>query len=294
LDVAVAQTFPHWHNFAVSAVPRPADDATGRSDIFVCKRCRMPVVGAKEIMSSNYHNACGKAYLVSSVIHVDFYGSREDVMYTTGNYTVQHVRCRSGACQQDLGVAYLAADDPENAYKVGTFMIGQSLVERPPCCAGRASLSLSEMCAGCAHRGAVRSCGLVSAMTNKLEPRLTRRLLAILEEEQSQRAVKLPKLVEQRMQMMPFSPRDQRFQSFQEMVCSAISIRSRTQVDVDEAPPHLPFGKSMLRKLSLHVGQMVGRSRAFANTVKMRVGFLHRFVGDRLNSVPRFLGSRPI
>jgi hypothetical protein len=85
--------------------------------------------------------------------------------------------------------------------------------------------------------------------------------------------------------MIPVSRRDKRLQSFEEMVRTAVSSRPRAQVRV-EAPPPLPFSARILRKLSTHFGQMMGRSRALAQTVKIRVGILQRIVGDRLHRVP--------
>jgi hypothetical protein len=304
LDPAVAQTFPHWPKLAVAAVPAPRDNSSGFGDVFVCKSCRRPVMSASHIMSANYHNACGKAYLVSAVVEVDQYGPLEQVRYTTGNYTVQHVRCRSPKCHTELGVAYLASEDPDNNYKVGTFMIGQRLVEQPPCCAGRASVAPGDMCDCCAHRGAVRSCALVARMTERLDPGLSRSLLADLEAEggpaSSERARSLH--MESRLRMVRSRSarglgrhRDLRLASFLEMVRADMQLRVRQECTRDDGTPRrFPGGAKLLRTLCVRMGtaraKIAATKAAFATRSR---ALIHegarsvRSVGARLLQVTR-------
>ncbi|CAE8643400.1 unnamed protein product [Polarella glacialis] len=158
-------------------LPFEEDDA-----LLHCQDCNTPILKVEDVISSNYRIMTGRAYLSSTAYNVKVSEDTHEANYTTGQYRVRHVSCST--CSYKLGITYVRADDHENQYKIGKFLVGQNCFVRPACCMLRSRRQSAELpmplCPRC-HRTSVRgSLQLVSIMTEGLCVGRTRQLYELL------------------------------------------------------------------------------------------------------------------
>jgi hypothetical protein len=107
--------------------------------------------------------------------------------FTTGAYLVQDFSCR--VCNTLLGKKYVGAENPVNMFKVGRYLLEQTLVYLPTCCGEvKGALRADGQCARCADLQRCRTASLCRAMTCDLAPAPTRILLKCLSTEAESRS----------------------------------------------------------------------------------------------------------
>lgn len=165
-------------------------------DIFVyhCCRCRSPILRCRDIVSSNYHGSNGPAFLASHLYNAAVARGTYAAAFVTGSYTVSDVAC--AGCRIRLGKKYIDADDPENHFKVGKYLLEQAMVFAPRCCSSAAGEWLQssrapvravsnnsasmEVCARCAAHLQSRTLQAALLMTDGLRPGASRVLFDTL------------------------------------------------------------------------------------------------------------------
>lgn len=97
---------------------------------YQCFSCGRLIFKESNITSANYNTTTGPAYLISSASNVSIAMEKQQVLYSTGWYTIQEVGCQR--CSVNLGVTYTAVNDHQYKYKVGKFLIGVDKLRLPP------------------------------------------------------------------------------------------------------------------------------------------------------------------
>ncbi|KAJ8761441.1 hypothetical protein K2173_001572 [Erythroxylum novogranatense] len=85
-----------------------------------CKHCNCPLALSDDVISRKFNCRKGRAYLFKKVVNVSV-GRQEERMMLTGMHTVEDVLCC--CCGQLLGWKYVAAQDTDQRYKEGKFVL---------------------------------------------------------------------------------------------------------------------------------------------------------------------------
>eukprot|EP00927_Polykrikos_kofoidii_P068168 TRINITY_DN63538_c0_g1_i1.p1 TRINITY_DN63538_c0_g1~~TRINITY_DN63538_c0_g1_i1.p1 ORF type:complete len:561 (+),score=69.45 TRINITY_DN63538_c0_g1_i1:56-1738(+) len=162
----------------------PGDDAL----VYHCCRCRSPLLRFSDIISNNYHGAWGPAFLVNHLCNIEVESRAYAAAFVTGGYIVSDVSC--SVCRLMLGKKYIQARDPVNRFKVGKFLLEQTMVFLPWCCSRtrpnsrQAKLSGPVgVCLRCMVHLQSRILQAAMLMTGNLHPGASRKLREILTEE---------------------------------------------------------------------------------------------------------------
>eukprot|EP00929_Paragymnodinium_shiwhaense_P060056 TRINITY_DN30030_c0_g1_i1.p1 TRINITY_DN30030_c0_g1~~TRINITY_DN30030_c0_g1_i1.p1 ORF type:complete len:1040 (-),score=192.71 TRINITY_DN30030_c0_g1_i1:574-3693(-) len=153
-----------------------------------CQDCHTPILKVDDILSSNYRIMTGRAHLASHCYNVSVSTSTYEAHYTTGQYSVRNVSC--GKCDLRIGITYVGANDRDNSYKIGKFLVGQHVFVRPTCCLLRSRrLVPSELptplCPRCQKTAVRGNIHLVKLMTDDLHVGHTRQLYELLLKQQA-------------------------------------------------------------------------------------------------------------
>lgn len=184
LTERMASNFLHWSQLPVkgygshvpvSGIEVPEDDAL----MYHCYKCRSPILRGRDIVSSNYHGAQGPAFLVNRLYNAAVEHVSYSAAFMTGGYTVSNVLCVG--CRHMLGKKYMDARDPVNRFKVGKYLLEQTMVFLPGCCLGTKNWQHSgSICVRCATHYQSRTLQAVLLMTGNLLPGPSRRLREVL------------------------------------------------------------------------------------------------------------------
>eukprot|EP00927_Polykrikos_kofoidii_P054336 TRINITY_DN48762_c0_g1_i1.p1 TRINITY_DN48762_c0_g1~~TRINITY_DN48762_c0_g1_i1.p1 ORF type:complete len:594 (-),score=90.37 TRINITY_DN48762_c0_g1_i1:186-1850(-) len=193
LTERMAAYFLQWSHLKVcgfagtvstAAIEIPEDDTL----VYHCCRCRSPILRFSDIFSNNYHGAWGPAFLVNRLCNAEVERLAYATAFVTGGYTVSDVTC--SVCKLMLGKKYIEARDPVNRFKVGKYLLEQTMVFVPGCCSGtrttcrQAKLGGSVgVCVRCSVHLQSRIIQATLLMTDNLSPGASRRLRTILSEE---------------------------------------------------------------------------------------------------------------
>lgn len=187
----MAQHFAYWSTMPIrggcdrlqatnSGIEFPEDDTL----MYHCCRCKVPILRSRDIVSANYHGGWGPAFLVNQVCNVSVERNSYPATFTTGGYTVCDFSC--SACRLTLGKKYVDARDPPNRFKVGKYLLEQTLVFLPGCCARVKGRRLDNgLCARCTTHFRSRTIQAMLLMTNGLAPGPTRSLYQLLSAERT-------------------------------------------------------------------------------------------------------------
>lgn len=195
----MAQHFCSWSQLAVSGfgdhVPMTASGVEipeGDAVVYHCCRCRCPILRCRDIVSTNYHGAWGPAFLVDRLYNAAVERASYAAAFVTGSYTVSDVAC--ACCRLMLGKKYVEARDPVNRFKVGKYLLEQTMVFLPGCCSGSTSWQQgsaqrphedgSSICVRCTVHLQSRTVQAVLLMTGGFLPGASRQLREALTEEQ--------------------------------------------------------------------------------------------------------------
>lgn len=144
-----------------------------------CTKCCTPIMRSQDIISANYRNRIGPAYLAQNCYNTYMSSEEFTASYTTGTYIVKDVTCKS--CETLLGVIYTDALDVQNRYKIGKVMLSQRLLFLPDCCTKvKRNLNHERMCEECVHSYRRCVCSLLLHMTASLRPASVRHLHDLL------------------------------------------------------------------------------------------------------------------
>merc|ERR1712232_570744 len=138
LTERMACNFFHWSQLSFCAAPKASQGGIevpeDHSIVFHCRKCSSPILQFCDIVSNNYRGALGPAFLVDRLFNVSVDGVAYSASFVTGGYTVSDVAC--AVCRVFLGKKYLEARDLVNGFKVGKFLLEQTMVFQPGCCSG--------------------------------------------------------------------------------------------------------------------------------------------------------------
>jgi hypothetical protein len=182
--------FLRWPAACICVPPERPDDGIEYPEdrhVHYCTACRTPIVRAKDILSSEYYGGKGPAFLVDQVYNATHGHRIVRAHFTTGAYLVQDFACR--VCGTMLGKKYVGAENPVNMFKVGRYLLEQTLVYLPTCCGEvKGALRADGQCARCDDLQRCRTASLCRAMTGDLAPAPTRILLKCLSTEADMRS----------------------------------------------------------------------------------------------------------
>ena len=85
------------------------------------------LVLAADLISDEYRSGPHRASLFAHVVNVDCGDAHERLM-TSGKHTIRNIYCVS--CATELGWTYVAAENSENQYKIGKFILIQPFVRK--------------------------------------------------------------------------------------------------------------------------------------------------------------------
>jgi len=195
-----AKHFPQWSRLSLRGgiVAGPTRGLGGSVELpeaedalmYHCCNCRSPILCSRDIVSSNYHGGSGPAFLANRVYNVAMERAAYVATFMTGGYTVRDVCC--AGCRITLGKKYCEARDPANRFKIGKFLLEQTLVFLPGCCApsrGAPARAASRkqhdsgFCTRCAYHFQSRTVQAVLLVTQRLAPGRTRQLWEALSAE---------------------------------------------------------------------------------------------------------------
>ncbi|CAO3697994.1 unnamed protein product [Rhizopus stolonifer] len=97
----------------------------GNSSILGCSCCKTHLSTSDSIISRQFRGQHGQAYLLESVVNVE-YGKAEDRDMVTGLHRVRDVSCVH--CSALLGWTYVKAYSSDNKYKEGKFILEKKLL----------------------------------------------------------------------------------------------------------------------------------------------------------------------
>eukprot|EP00929_Paragymnodinium_shiwhaense_P032124 TRINITY_DN17866_c0_g1_i1.p1 TRINITY_DN17866_c0_g1~~TRINITY_DN17866_c0_g1_i1.p1 ORF type:complete len:584 (+),score=128.38 TRINITY_DN17866_c0_g1_i1:135-1886(+) len=198
LTERMASHFLRWAEMPVNGqygsvsaadIEMPGDDDDAL--VYHCCRCRSPILRFGDIVSMNYHGAWGPAFLVNRLYNSAVERVAYAAAFVTGGYTVSDVGC--SVCRLMLGKKYIEARDPVNFFKVGKYLLEQTMVFLPGCCSGARmcrsplpGMCPQGVCVRCVAHLQSRTLQAALLMTDDLSPSASRQLrhcLAIAIEE---------------------------------------------------------------------------------------------------------------
>lgn len=89
--------------------------------IYVCAKCHTAVATSEDLLSRSYRGTTGDAHLIKRVYNVDLCKEIFLEKMTTGQYLIQNYSCSQ--CSKVLGWRYLKADDVDQHFKQGKYIL---------------------------------------------------------------------------------------------------------------------------------------------------------------------------
>lgn len=187
LTQRMARNFFNWtqlssHEVLDIEIP---DDAL----MYHCNSCKSPILHCHDIVSTHYHGAHGPAFLVDHLYNVAEHQTAYTTAFITGAYRVCNVQC--AGCGITLGKKYIVAHELANRFKVGKYLLEQTMVSLPDCCSSKKGCCASSKgwrnhmaCVCCTQHLQSRILPLVSLMTHDFHPGRARGLRESLIDEE--------------------------------------------------------------------------------------------------------------
>lgn len=97
----------------------------GGSRLFACATCDTSLTNRKELISTRFTGATGRAFLFSKVVNLT-YSEVQDRVMLTGRHMVRDVCCRY--CKTKLGWMYEYATEEAQRYKEGRIILERALI----------------------------------------------------------------------------------------------------------------------------------------------------------------------
>lgn len=94
---------------------------------FQCKSCKTNLARKKDLVSTKFTGATGKAYLFKTVVNVVPSSNAEERNMLTGRHHVRDVRCK--VCKIKLGWMYEFAREEEQRYKEMSTILECELIQ---------------------------------------------------------------------------------------------------------------------------------------------------------------------
>ncbi|KAH8080233.1 yippee zinc-binding/DNA-binding /Mis18, centromere assembly-domain-containing protein [Filobasidium floriforme] len=91
--------------------------------VYSCRKCLVPIALQDELVSKAFSGRDGRAYLMHSTVNTKL-GKVEERRLLTGLHTVADLFCTS--CDASLGWTYLKAQDRDQVYKEGKYILEAS------------------------------------------------------------------------------------------------------------------------------------------------------------------------
>merc|ERR1712156_82538 len=112
---------------------RPNNSAMGRvylehfggEKLFSCAQCDTFLTNRKQLISTRFTGATGRAYLFNRVVNLN-YSETQDRIMLTGRHIVRDVTCKK--CNTKLGWVYEFATEDQQKYKEGRVILERALV----------------------------------------------------------------------------------------------------------------------------------------------------------------------
>ena len=100
---------------------------------YYCRNCKSCILPKTDVESDQYQGGLGPAFLARNLVNCRIHENHPySTQFTTGLYVVCDVQCT--ACNVGLGKKYIQSQDASNRFKVGKFLIEQTLLEPSRCC----------------------------------------------------------------------------------------------------------------------------------------------------------------
>lgn len=93
--------------------------------VYECAECGIHLASSSSTISKGFNGSLGKAYLFSRIVNVSE-GPSESRALLTGSHVVCDVFCNG--CNTLLGWKYVHAEDPEQKYKIGSYVLEKTLI----------------------------------------------------------------------------------------------------------------------------------------------------------------------
>eukprot|EP01023_Acetabularia_acetabulum_P020744 TRINITY_DN2083_c0_g1_i8.p2 TRINITY_DN2083_c0_g1~~TRINITY_DN2083_c0_g1_i8.p2 ORF type:complete len:139 (-),score=10.20 TRINITY_DN2083_c0_g1_i8:519-935(-) len=97
--------------------------------VYHCGSCGTHLSAANDLICRSFYCKNGKAYLFENVVNVR-YGRNQVRQMTTGRHVVADLFCCS--CGINVGWKYLAAEKPDQVYKVNKVILERKRIEKRP------------------------------------------------------------------------------------------------------------------------------------------------------------------
>ncbi|EMG48224.1 Yippee-like zinc-binding protein, putative [Candida maltosa Xu316] len=94
--------------------------------IITCKGCCSHLCLSDLILSDNFNGASGPAYLVKSLINIEYNLNSEETPMKTGVYKINKIKCHQ--CKLPLGWYYKKSYNYSESYKEGKFVIEKNFI----------------------------------------------------------------------------------------------------------------------------------------------------------------------
>ena len=100
---------------------------------YYCRNCKSCILPKADVESDQYQGGLGPAFLARSLVNCRIHEDHPySTQFTTGLYVVCDFHCIN--CDAALGKKYLQSQDASNRFKVGKFLVEQTLLEPSRCC----------------------------------------------------------------------------------------------------------------------------------------------------------------
>jgi len=97
----------------------------GGEKLFSCAQCDTFLTNRKQLISTRFTGATGRAYLFNRVVNLN-YSETQDRIMLTGRHIVRDVTCKK--CNTKLGWVYEFATEDQQKYKEGKVILERALV----------------------------------------------------------------------------------------------------------------------------------------------------------------------
>ncbi|XP_062544186.1 protein yippee [Armigeres subalbatus] len=100
-------------------------DHIGGLKLYSCKACETNLTNKRELISTRFTGATGRAFLFKRVVNLTF-SSVQDRVMLTGRHMVRDVMCKN--CKAKLGWMYEFATEESQKYKEGKVILEHALI----------------------------------------------------------------------------------------------------------------------------------------------------------------------
>lgn len=186
LSHRMARYFSRWPLLSVRGFnppPRGVRFPDDGSVLYLCVRCRSPVLCYRDIICMNHHGGYGPGLIVKELYNVLVSKETQRVSFLTESFDMSEVCC--SRCRMRLARKYVCSISNHNSSKVGKYLLEQNLVFAPRCCAGDSRQRKPEqfVCPRCSEHLEGRVTQAMLWITDDLQPGACRQLLTALEME---------------------------------------------------------------------------------------------------------------